>query len=157
MSVRVRFAPSPTGFLHIGGLRMALFDYLIAKRYGGKLIFRLEDTDQSRLVPGATEQLTKVFHDLNIDFDESPTVGGEFGPYVQSERREIYHKYIGELLKTENAYYCFCSADRLTKLREEQTANKLPPRYDRCCRDLSAEVVREKLASNENFVIRQVR
>lgn len=153
--VRVRFAPSPTGYLHIGGLRMALFDYFIAKHYGGQLIFRLEDTDQSRLVPGATEKLIKVFHDMAIDFDESPAVGGQFAPYVQSERKEIYNRYIQSLLETKKAYRCFCTPERLTALREEQNANKLPPRYDRHCRDLSAEEIQAKINNGETFTVRQ--
>lgn len=153
--VRVRFAPSPTGYLHIGNLRQALFDYFIAKHYGGQFIFRLEDTDRNRLVPDAAEKLNKIFHDLNIDFDEGPIQGGEFGPYIQSERVEIYQEHIKTLLESGKAYYCFCSSERLTALREEQNANKLPPRYDRCCRNLSIEEIEAKLNDNEPFTIRQ--
>jgi glutamyl-tRNA synthetase len=155
--IRVRFAPSPTGYLHIGGLRMALFDYLIAKHYQGKLIFRLEDTDRSRLVPGAAEKLGEVFHRLGIDFDESPFAGGPKAPYVQSQRQEqgIYQQYSKQLLDSSQAYHCFCSTERLTKLREEQNEKKLPPRYDRLCRNLSQAEIEKKLAAGEGYTIRQ--
>lgn len=153
--VRVRFAPSPTGYLHIGNLRQALFDYFIAKHYGGQFIFRLEDTDRNRLVPDAAEKLNKIFHDLNIDFDEGPIQGGAYGPYIQSERQEIYHNHIKTLLDSKHAYCCFCSTERLTSLREEQAAKKLPPRYDRRCRNLSPEEVQNKISHGEAYTIRQ--
>lgn len=153
--VRVRFAPSPTGYLHVGNLRQALFDYFIAKHYNGKFIFRLEDTDRKRFIEGAAEKLVKVFHDLHINFDEGPAVGGEYGPYVQSQRQSIYNEYIKTLLESGKAYYCFCSADRLTELRDQQNADKLPPRYDRCCRDLSKEEIEAKLKNGEPHTIRQ--
>lgn len=153
--VRVRFAPSPTGYLHIGNLRQALFDYFIAKHYGGQFIFRLEDTDRNRLVPDAAEKLNKIFHDLNIEFDEGPIQGGKFGPYIQSERQAIYQQYIKQLLASKGAYHCFCSTDRLAALREEQNTNKLPPRYDRHCRNLNQREVEDKLKNNEPFTIRQ--
>lgn len=155
MPVRVRFAPSPTGYLHIGGLRMALFDFFIAKHYGGKCIFRLEDTDKKRQVDGAAEKLHEVFHTLGLDFDEGPISGGEYGPYVQSERQEIYDKYIKELIEKGEAYYCFCSAEKLVAAREEQNANKLPPRYNRACRELSAEEIEAKITAGETYTIRQ--
>lgn len=155
MSVRVRFAPSPTGYLHIGNLRQALFDYFIAKHYGGQFIFRLEDTDRNRLVEGAAEKLLKVFHDLNIEFDEGPHIGGPFAPYVQSERCDIYNQHIQQLIEKGHAYYCFCTPERLTTLRNEQAANKLPPRYDRKCRDLTKAAVAEQIANGANFTVRQ--
>ena len=154
-NIRVRFAPSPTGFLHIGGLRAVLFDYLIAKTLGGKLILRIEDTDKKRQVAGAVEGLINILDWVGIKFDEGPHLGGEFGPYIQSERKEIYKEHAEALLKKSGAYRCFCSEDRLKKMREERQAEKLPPRYDRVCRNLSEQDIIEKLAKNEPFVIRQ--
>jgi len=153
--VRTRFAPSPTGFLHIGSLRTVLFAYLIAKTQKGELILRIEDTDNKRKVEGAVEGLYDILKWLKIDFDESPEKGGEYGPYVQSERKEIYNKYLNKLLEKNEAYHCFCTPERLTKMREEQQANKLAPRYDRKCRDLSKEEVENKIKAGEKYVIRQ--
>ncbi len=153
--IRFRFAPSPTGFLHIGSLRTVLFNYLAAKQMGGKLILRIEDTDQKRKVFGAVDSLIKILDWLDINFDEGPHIGGDFGPYVQSERREIYDKYIKKLIEKGGAYYCFCTPERLEKMRKEQAAKKLPPRYDRKCRNLSPEEVEERIKRGEKFVIRQ--
>jgi glutamyl-tRNA synthetase len=153
--IRTRFAPSPTGFLHIGGLRTALFSYLVAKSLGGKFILRIEDTDQKRTVEGAADSLAKILKWAGINFDEGPHLGGEYGPYVQSERQEIYDKYKKILLEKGEAYPCFCTAERLEKMRADQQAKKLPPRYDRCCRDLSQEEVEKKIAAGEKYVIRQ--
>jgi len=153
--VRTRFAPSPTGFLHIGGLRTALFSYLVAKSLGGKFILRIEDTDQKRTVEGAADSLAKILEWSGIDFDEGPHIGGEYGPYVQSERQDIYDKYKEILLEKGEAYHCFCTAERLEKMRADQQVKKLPPRYDRCCRDLSSEEVEKKIAAGEKYVIRQ--
>jgi len=153
--VRIRFAPSPTGFLHIGSLRTVLFDYLTAKSLGGKLILRIEDTDQKREVEGAVESLIEILDWVGIKFDEGPHVGGDYGPYIQSQRKEIYKKYIDKLLKTGKAYYCFCDSERLQKMREEQQAKKQPPRYDRLCRDLSEDEIKKKIKAGEKFVIRQ--
>jgi len=153
--VRVRFAPSPTGSLHIGGLRTALFNYLIAKSLQGKLVLRIEDTDQKREVKGAVDGLVKILDWAGIKFDESLNIGGNYGPYVQSERLEIYKKYIKELLAKDKAYYCFCSPERLQKMREDQQAKKLPPRYDRACRDLNPKEIKQKLDAGEKYVIRQ--
>lgn len=154
-NIRVRFAPSPTGWLHIGGLRAVLFDYLVAKTLGGKLILRIEDTDKKREVTGAVEGLINILDWVDIKFDEGPHLGGDFGPYTQSERKGIYKEHAEALLKKGGAYRCFCSEDRLKKMREDQQAKKMPPRYDRACRDLSQEEINEKLAKNELFVIRQ--
>lgn len=154
-NIRLRFAPSPTGYLHIGSLRTVLFDYLTAKSKGGKLILRIEDTDQKRFVPGATEKLIDILEWVGLKFDEGPHIGGNYGPYIQSERRDIYDKYKEELLKTGRAYYCFCTPERLEKMREEQQAQKLPPRYDRHCRDLSSKEVEKRIAAGEKYVIRQ--
>ncbi len=153
--IRLRLAPSPTGFLHIGNLRTALFGYLLAKSMDGQFILRIEDTDEKREVAGAAESLVKVLNWIGIGFDEGPHLGGAYGPYIQSERKEIYHKYIEELLARDGAYHCFCSADDLTKMREEQQAEKLPPRYDRRCRNLSKEEVAKRIAAGETYIIRQ--
>ena len=153
--VRTRFAPSPTGFLHIGSLRTVLFGYLIAKKYKGDFILRIEDTDQKRQVEGAVEKLQEIIAWLGIEFDEGPGLYGEHGPYIQSERIEIYNKFKNQLLEKGEAYPCFCSSERLQKMREDQQKNKQAPRYDRCCRDLSKENVEKKIKNGESFVIRQ--
>ncbi len=153
--IRTRFAPSPTGFLHIGSLRTVLFAYLAAKTNGGDFILRIEDTDAKRKVEGAIEGLYDILKWLKIDFDEGPEIGGDYGPYIQSERKEIYQKYLAKLLDKNKAYHCFCTPERLNKMREEQQAKKLPPRYDRKCRDLSNEEVQKRIDAGEKYVIRQ--
>jgi glutamyl-tRNA synthetase len=152
---RLRSAPSPTGFLHIGNLRTILFTYLIAKKLDGQYILRVEDTDQKREVEGAVENLLSILKWIGIEFDEGYGFGGDFGPYIQSERQEIYNKYLKELLEKGEAYYCFCTSERLQKMREDQQANKQAPKYDRACRDLSPEEVARKIAAGEKYVIRQ--
>ncbi len=154
-NIRLRFAPSPTGFLHIGSLRSVLFDYLIAKTLNGKLILRIEDTDQKREVEGAVQGLINILDWAGIKFDEGPHVGGDFAPYTQSQRMEIYNEHAEALLKKGGAYHCFCTAERLAEMREAQQANKKPPRYDRACRELPEEEVARKIKSGEKFVIRQ--
>ncbi len=153
--VRTRFGPSPTGFLHIGGLRTVLFDFLFTKSQGGKLILRIEDTDQKREVEGAAEKLIDILSWVGIKFDEGLDIGGKYGPYIQSQRLDIYKKHIEELLKLNGAYQCFCTPERLTKMREDQQKKKLPPKYDRACRDLSEDEVNKKIKAGEKFVIRQ--
>ena len=153
--VRVRFAPSPTGFLHIGSLRTVLFNYLIAKKENGQLILRIEDTDQKREVAGAVNSLIEILNWLGFQFDEGPQAGGKFGPYIQSERLEIYKKYAAELLKKDGAYYCFCSPERLEKMRARQQAKNEPPHYDRTCRDLAEKEVKKRLGAGEKAVLRQ--
>jgi len=153
--IRTRFAPSPTGFLHIGGLRTALFNYLVSKRDGGKTLLRIEDTDQKREVVGAVKSLEEVLNWSGIKFDEGPNQGGEYGPYIQSQRLDVYEKYINKLLDSQKAYYCFCSSDRLAELRDEQRQKNQPPRYDRKCRDLNIQEVNKKLEQEEPYVIRQ--
>src|SRR3989339_506720 len=153
--IRLRFAPSPTGFLHIGSLRTVLFSYIIAKKLKGKLILRIEDTDQKREVRGATESLVKILDWVGLEFDEGPHIGGNFGPYIQTERLDIYNKNIEKLLKEKRVYRCFCSFEILQDMREKQQAEKLPPRYDRTCRDLSDEEINKKIKNDEKFVIRQ--
>ena len=153
--VRVRFAPSPTGFLHVGGLRTALYNYLFAKRNNGKFILRIEDTDQKRYVPGAIENLVSILHKFGLDYDEGPDKNGEYGPYVQSKRIKIYRKYAQELITKNAAYYCFCSEERLKKLREQRKAAKLSQiMYDGHCRNLSKEEIEQNLANGLPYVIR---
>jgi glutamyl-tRNA synthetase len=153
--VRLRFAPSPTGFLHIGNLRSALFGYFLAKSMDGDFILRIEDTDQKREVEGAVDSLLNIFSWIGIDFDEGPHISGNYGPYTQTERLDIYQKYIKELLDKGEAYYCFCSSERLDDMRQKQQENKEAPKYDRHCRDLSKEEIEEKIKNGEKFVIRQ--
>lgn len=148
-TVRTRFAPSPTGFVHVGSLRTALYTYLFAKHNDGKCILRIEDTDQNRLTEGAVENIIKVMHWAGIDFDEGPHVGGEFGPYVQSEKLSIYMKYALQLVEQGHAYYCTCTRERLEQMRERQIAAKQPPAYDRHCRSLNI-----KPKDGEPYVIR---
>jgi len=152
--VRTRFAPSPTGYLHIGGLQGCLFDYLTAKSLGGEVLLRIEDTDQKREVEGAAEKLVEILQHVGIKFDEDPVKGGKYGPYIQSERLDIYNKYRQELLDKGEAYPCFCTEERLTQMRADQEAMKKPPRYDRACRDLSREEVERRIAAGEKYVIR---
>lgn len=154
-NVRARFAPSPTGYLHIGSLRTLVFNYLISQKLNGKLILRIEDTDQKREVEDAKDQLVSIVNWLGIEFDEGPHVGGEFGPYIQSERSDIYNKYAQELIEKGKAYRCFCSPDRLQEMREEQQAKKQAPKYDKKCRSLNEEEIKKKLEKGEKFVIRQ--
>ncbi|HZJ41227.1 MAG TPA: glutamate--tRNA ligase [Candidatus Saccharimonadales bacterium] len=154
-NIRLRFAPSPTGFLHIGNLRTAFFGYLIAKSLGGKFILRIEDTDQKREVAGSATSLLKILAWVGIKFDEGPGIGGEYGPYIQTARLEVYKKLANELIEQGKAYRCFCSAERLTVMRAEQEKNKKPPRYDRTCRELSAAEIEQKINAGDNFVIRQ--
>lgn len=131
MSVRVRFAPSPTGYLHVGGLRTALYNYLFARKYGGKCILRIEDTDRSRFVEGALENLIESLSWAGVIFDEGPMQGGDFGPYVQSERLDIYKIQAEELIKSGNAYYAFDTPEEIEQMRHRQQENKLDPKYDR--------------------------
>ena len=133
--IRVRFAPSPTGGLHIGGVRTVLYNYLFAKRYGGDFILRIEDTDQSRYVPGAEEYIYETLSWCGLEPDESPKHGGAFGPYRQSERKEIYRKYAEELVKKGHAYYAFDTAEELDAMRTQLRTTENPsPQYDRAVR-----------------------
>ncbi|MDO6851325.1 glutamate--tRNA ligase [Priestia megaterium] len=137
--VRVRYAPSPTGHLHIGNARTALFNYLFARNQNGKFIIRIEDTDQKRNIEGGEESQLRYLKWLGIEWDESIDIGGEYGPYRQSERTEIYQKYTEELLEKGLAYHCYCTSEELEKEREEQQANSQMPRYSGKCRNLTAE------------------
>ncbi len=154
--IRTRFAPSPTGFMHIGNLRTAIFTYILAKKNGGDFILRIEDTDLERYVEGAVEKIYDTLRTCGLNWDEGPDVGGDYGPYIQSERKDIYIKYAKELIDKGEAYYCFCTKERIDKLHEEQAAQNLSLRtYDRHCRDLPREVVEENLANGVPYVIRQ--
>ncbi|MBE6837583.1 MAG: glutamate--tRNA ligase [Ruminococcus sp.] len=153
--VRTRFAPSPTGYMHIGNLRTALFTYIIAKKNGGDFILRIEDTDQGRLVEGATDVIYKTLRDCGLNWDEGPDVGGPVGPYIQSERMGMFKQYAVELVEKGEAYYCFCDKERLEEVRAIQEASGIMPMYDRHCRDLSKEEVQAKLDAGIPYVIRQ--
>ena len=152
-NIRVRFAPSPTGYLHLGGLRTALFNYLYARSCAGKFILRIEDTDRARLVENARENLLDVFDWLGIDFDEGPHIGGDCAPYIQSERQEIYREHTQHLLDNGHAYRCFCTSERLEEMRKAQTAAGQNPMYDKKCRNISQAESADR-AENEEFVIR---
>jgi glutamyl-tRNA synthetase len=146
-----RFAPSPTGYMHIGNLRTALYSYLVAKHDDGNFILRIEDTDRERLVEGATDVIKSTLKMTGLNWDEGPDVGGDHGPYVQSERKEIYMEYAKKLVEMGHAYYCFCTKERLEQLHEEDATGG----YDRHCRELSKEEVEANLAAGIPFVIRQ--
>jgi len=172
MTVRTRFAPSPTGYLHIGSLRTALYSYLYARQQGGTFILRIEDTDQTRYVEGAVEKLIMVMEKMGLSADEGPQISdkpartyrdpryaqltekGDRGPYIQSERLELYQQYARELVEKGAAYHCFCTPADLDKMRAEQAAAKLAPMYDRRCLRLSAEEVAARLKTNTSHVIR---
>lgn len=146
--VRTRFAPSPTGYMHIGNLRTALYGYLYAKAQNGDFILRIEDTDRSRYVADAVDFIQNTLNAADIIPDEGPGIGGDYGPYVQSERMELYKKYAEELVKTGHAYYCFCDPD------EDHSAGEFGG-YDRTCRDLTPDVISEHLKNGDKYVIRQ--
>jgi glutamyl-tRNA synthetase len=152
--VRVRFAPSPTGHMHLGSARTALYDYLLAKQTNGQFILRIEDTDVKRYVPGAEEELMEGLRWLGLEWDEGPDKGGPYGPYRQSERKEIYQKYAQQLIDEGKAFYCFCTPDHLSRVREDQQKRKIPPHYDGTCRDLSREEAEARIKNGEKYVIR---
>ncbi|GHV05108.1 glutamate--tRNA ligase [Spirochaetia bacterium] len=155
MQIRDRYAPSPTGLQHIGGIRTALFNYLFAKSQGGTFILRLEDTDRTRFDPSFVQNLYDTFEWLGIKWDEGPDVGGAAGPYIQSERFELYKKYADELIEKDKAYYCFCSAERLDKIREErEAARSSETGYDRHCRSISPTEAAERVKAGEAYTIR---
>ncbi|HEV2654483.1 MAG TPA: glutamate--tRNA ligase, partial [Ktedonobacteraceae bacterium] len=136
---RLRFAPSPTGFQHIGGFRTALFSWLYARHCGGQFILRIEDTDVARTVEGAVDDLVAGMNWLGMDYDEGPVIGGAYGPYYQMQRKALYQHYADQLIETGHAYRCYCTPQRLEQMRKDQEAQKLPPRYDRRCRYLTPE------------------
>jgi nondiscriminating glutamyl-tRNA synthetase len=151
--IRVRFAPSPTGFVHIGSLRTALFNYLFAKKNNGTCVLRIEDTDQARFVEGAIENLFDTMQWAGIGFDESINKKGEYGPYKQSERLDIYKKYVQQLVDEGNAYPCFATAEELQQMREDQIAKGQDPKYDGRYRDYPKDKTEKRMASEE-YVIR---
>jgi len=160
--MKTRFAPSPTGFLHIGGLRTALYAYLFARQNKGGFILRIEDTDQKRYTEGATENLIRTLDWFGLHYDEGPYLEngglkekGDFGPYFQSHRTEIYKKFSDELVAQGHAYPCFCSEERLEKMRMQQAANKQAPMYDRHCLFLSPDEVKQRIERGDLYVIRQ--
>jgi len=153
-TVRVRFAPSPTGYLHVGGARSALFNWLFAKHTGGKFLLRIEDTDQTRYNEQALHDLIRDLKWMGITWDEGPEVGGSHEPYYQSQRLPMYKKAADELLAKGAAYRCFCTSERLDALRKRQEENKLPPGYDRHCRDLTTEESDARAAAGDPFVVR---
>ena len=155
MEVRTRFAPSPTGYMHLGNLRTALYTYLFARRNGGKFILRIEDTDQEREVPGAVELIYKSLATAGLTHDEGPDVGGPCGPYVQSERRGIYLPYAKQLVESGHAYYCFCTKERLDEARAEAERRGETFKYDKHCLHLSKEEIQRRLDAGEPYVIRQ--
>lgn len=152
--VRVRFAPSPTGYVHVGSLRTALYCFLFARHHGGVNILRIEDTDRSRYVEGAVENILRAMEWAGITFDEGPITGGSCGPYVQSERTEIYREHANTLIASGHAYPCFCTAERLDQVRKAQQSAGIPPMYDRLCRNLTKEESDRRIASGEPHVVR---
>ena len=154
MNIRVRYPPSPTGNQHLGGVRSALFNYFFAKANGGTFVLRIEDTDQTRSTDDAVQDIYDTFSWLGVEWDEGPDRGGAFGPYVQSERRELYTEHVDFLLNGGFAYRCFCTAERLDELRAQQTAEKKPTGYDRKCRNLSANDIEVQLDAGSKFVVR---
>jgi glutamyl-tRNA synthetase len=153
--IRTRFAPSPTGYMHVGNLRSAIFSYLIAKHSDGDFILRIEDTDQTRKVEGAIEFIYNTLSLCGLNPDEGPLNGGNYGPYIQSERLSIYKEYAEKLVELDKAYYCFCSEERLEALRKEAEENKIAFLYDGCCKKISKEEAKAKIANGEPYVIRQ--
>ncbi len=152
---RVRFAPSPTGYLHVGGLRTALYNYLFAKHNNGKFILRIEDTDRNRYVEGAVENLIKALKWAGLDYDEGPNVGGDHGPYMQSQRLEIYKKHADKLISKGKAYFCFCNPERLTALKQEQEKQKLPQtKYDKHCLTLTKSEIENNFSKGIPHVVR---
>lgn len=153
--VRTRFAPSPTGYMHVGNLRTALYAYLLAKKDNGTFILRIEDTDQERYVEGAVDIIYNTLRQAGLHWDEGPDVGGESGPYIQSERMGMYKEYAEQLIKSGHAYYCFCDKERLTELREIQQASGIAPKYDGHCRALTEAEIQGKIKAGVPYVIRQ--
>lgn len=155
MEVRTRFAPSPTGYMHLGGMRTALYTYLFTRKNHGKFILRIEDTDQARYVEGATDVIYRTLKDIGLVWDEGPDVGGDYGPYIQSERKGMYLPYVQQLVRDGKAYYCFCTKEELDKRRAEAEAKGETFKYDKHCLNMPREEVERRLAAGEPYVIRQ--
>lgn len=154
-TVRTRFAPSPTGYLHLGGLRTALYAYLMAKKNNGTFILRIEDTDQNRYVEGAVDVIYRTMKDIGLDWDEGPDVGGDYGPYIQSERKDMYLPYAHELVKKGKAYYCFCTKEELEERKAQAEAEGRVWKYDKHCASIPYEEARKRVEAGEPYVIRQ--
>ena len=154
-TVRTRFAPSPTGYMHIGNLRSALYTWLYARHHGGKFILRIEDTDRNRYVEGATEVIYRTLKSIGMNWDEGPDVGGEFGPYVQSERKDMYLPYAKQLVEMGKAYYCFCTNEELDERRKAAAERGETFKYDKHCLHLDKAEVERRIAAGEPYVIRQ--
>lgn len=155
MEVRTRFAPSPTGYMHLGGMRTALYTYLFTRKNHGKFILRIEDTDQVRYVEGATDVIYRTLKDIGLVWDEGPDVGGDYGPYIQSERKGMYLPYAQQLVRDGKAYYCFCTKEELDKRRAEAEGKGETFKYDKHCLNMPREEVERRLAAGEPYVIRQ--
>jgi glutamyl-tRNA synthetase len=153
-TVRTRFAPSPTGYMHIGNLRTALYAYLIARTMNGKFILRIEDTDQERLVEGSVEVIYNTLKLVGLEHDEGPDIGGPFGPYVQSQRKNIYQEWAEKLIARDGGYYCFCSKEKLDSLRQEAGGNNTAVKFQDPCRDIGPEEAQKRAASGEPSVVR---
>ena len=153
--VRTRFAPSPTGYMHVGNLRTALYAYLTARAHNGKFLLRIEDTDQSRQVEGAIDIIYNTLKETNLLWDEGPDVGGDYGPYVQSERKGLYKEYVDQLIESGHAYRCFCTKERLEEVNKIKAASGQPTGYDRHCRHLTQEEIDANLAAGIPYVVRQ--
>jgi len=154
LPIRTRMAPSPTGEMHVASMATLLKNYAFAKRHHGQFILRIEDTDKTREVPNGVEQIQAIIRKFGLDWDEGPGKDGPYGPYIQSQRINIYQEKAQELVAKGQAYYCFCSKQRLEEVRQQQQANHQLPRYDQHCRYLSEEEVQKKLAAGESYVIR---
>ena len=152
--VRVRYAPSPTGYPHVGNIRTAMFNWLFARHYGGSFIVRIEDTDVGRKVEGAVEDILGSLRWLGLEWDEGPEVGGDYGPYIQSQRLKLYHPAAQQLVRDGHAYPCYCSTERLEAMRAEQVRRGQPPGYDRLCRNLSQQERSQLEAQGITAVIR---
>ena len=153
-NIRTRIAPSPTGEFHIGSLRTLLYNFAWAKKNNGQFLIRVEDTDRTRFVEGAMNRMLEVVKEYGLDWDEGPIKGGEFAPYIQSERLNIYQEYIDKLLVSKHAYYCFCTSARLTSLREEYAKENRKFKYDRHCLNLSEHEINQRIQNGEPFTIR---
>lgn len=153
--VRTRFAPSPTGYLHLGGLRTALYTWLLARKYHGAFVLRIEDTDQEREVPGAIDMIYKSMRLAGLTYDEGPDVGGDYGPYIQSQRRDTYMPYALELIRSGDAYPCFCTKEDLDQRRQIVQSRGDTFKYDKKCLSIPKDEAQRRMASGESYVIRQ--
>lgn len=156
MTIRTRIAPSPTGEFHIGGLRTLLYNYAWAKKNDGNFVIRIEDTDRNRFVEGATSRILEVIKEYGLDWDEGPVKEGPFGPYIQSERLNIYREYVERLLVAKKAYYCFCSSERLDNLRNEYQSQNKTFKYDRHCLNLNEVEIKNRIDAGQNYVVRML-